>query len=83
MDSEKDPVEKTQEGRMIVLTIPAGTIMYRRAKRSDGTSGTDHNEPARHERRVLALPSYAPGGAKAWSFKWRDAFWYVLAADLS
>jgi hypothetical protein len=64
---------KNRPGRMGVLTVPAGVRLHRRAGGS---------ERAKKEFDVLALPSHSPEGAKAFSFKMRDEFWYVLKEDV-
>lgn len=69
--------KKTQPGRMGILTIPAGTTMFRRRD--------EKAERARHEFDVLAMPSTVGHGPEAdpcYSFKMQDEFWYVLMEDI-
>lgn len=68
---------KTQPGRMGILTIPAGTTMFRRRD--------EKAERARHEFDVLAMPSTIGKGTESdpcYSFKMYDEFWYVLMEDI-
>jgi hypothetical protein len=68
---------KTEPGRMGILTIPAGTMMFRRRD--------EKAERARHEFDVLAMPSLTGKGSQAdpcYSFKMQDEFWYVLTEDI-
>lgn len=66
---------KQRQGRMNVLTMEAGTKVYRR----DGKV-----ERLRHEITALALPTTSPGGTgyDAWSFKRGGEYWYVMATDV-
>lgn len=69
--------KKTRPGRMGILTIPAGTTMFRRRD--------ERAERARHEFDVLALPSWIgthDDGDPCYSFKMYDEFWYVLKEDI-